>query len=89
MDVPHEMRVSYYKRRLEDHAKCLQAIEAQKTEFIETVGHQMKGNAEPYGFDELAVIGKDLELAAKAKDWQKIKNLVEKFGSYLTHNEIQ
>lgn len=89
MELPHELRVSYYNRRLDDYAGCLKAIEAQKTDFLETVGHQMRGNAEPYGFNELAVIGKDLEIAAKAKDWQAIKSLVEKFGTYLTLHPLR
>lgn len=89
MDIPYEMRVTYYKRRLEDYSACLKAIENQKTDFLQTVGHQMKGNAQPFGFDELAVIGNELEIAAKANDWQKIKILVEKFGIYLSQNAIQ
>jgi HPt (histidine-containing phosphotransfer) domain-containing protein len=88
MDVTLEMRQNYLKRRNDDYTKCLIEIKNKKTDFLETIGHQLRGNAEPFGFDELAIIGKELEKAAKASDWQSIMACVEKFGIYLSKQKI-
>jgi HPt (histidine-containing phosphotransfer) domain-containing protein len=88
MDVTLEMRQNYLKRRRDEYAKCLIEIENKKITFLETIGHQMKGNAQPFGFDELATIGNELEKAAKVSDWQSIKACVEKFGIYLSKQEL-
>ena len=88
MDVTLEMRQNYLKRRLDDYKKCLIEIENKKTDFLETIGHQLRGNAEPFGFDELAIIGQELEEFSKASDWQNIKLCIEKFGNYLAKQKL-
>jgi HPt (histidine-containing phosphotransfer) domain-containing protein len=88
MDVTLVMRQNYLKRRRDEYAKCIIEIKNKKTDFLETIGHQLRGNAQPFGFDELAIIGNELEKAAKVSDWQSIKDCVEKFGIYLSKQDL-
>lgn len=86
MEIPPVMKSNYFTRRLKDHTDCLKAIEEKNFEPLERIGHQMKGNAQTFGFEDLAWIGDKLEIAALEKDWVRITTLVKKFGSYLEKN---
>lgn len=83
MDIPENMKVTYIERRRKDYIDCLAAIESKNADVLKRVGHQMKGNALSFGFDDLAGIGENLENAAEKKDWEQIKVCVTQFGSYL------
>lgn len=88
MDVPIEMKTLYFQRRLKDHSDCLAALENKDIKNLERIGHQMKGNAVCFGFDELGDIGEQLENASIKKDWDEIAQSVEKFGNYLSKNSV-
>lgn len=79
--IPHEMKVVYIQRRLSDFAECHKAIEIGDFYFLEKIGHQVKGNAESFGFDALSPIGIALEAAAKEKNIENIKKAVQDFGT--------
>lgn len=79
--VPHEMKVVYIQRRLSDFAECNRAIESGDYSFLEKVGHQVKGNAQSFGFDSLSPIGIALETAAKERNIENIKKAVQDFGT--------
>lgn len=83
MDIPEEFRLQYIERRQSDLQSCLEAI--QKNEFgtLERIGHQMKGNATSFGFDDLAVIGENLETAAKNQDLARAQDITKNFQTYL------
>ena len=83
MDIPQEFRVQYIERRQSDLQSCLEAI--QKSEFgtLERIGHQIKGNATSFGFDELATIGELLEDAAKKQDLARAEDITKNFQVYL------
>jgi HPt (histidine-containing phosphotransfer) domain-containing protein len=75
------MKVVYIQRRLSDLAECNKAIESGDFSFIEKVGHQVKGNAQSFGFDILSPIGIEMEAAAKAGHIDSIKKAVLDFGT--------
>ena len=79
--IPHEMKVVYIQRRLSDFAECNRAIETGDYSFLEKVGHQVKGNAQSFGFDSLSPIGIALEAAAKERNVDNIKKAVQDFGT--------
>lgn len=79
--IPHEMKVVYIQRRLSDFAECNRAIETGDFSFLEKVGHQVKGNAQSFGFDALSPIGVALEAAAKERNIENIKKAVHDFGT--------
>ncbi|MES2803771.1 MAG: Hpt domain-containing protein [Bdellovibrionota bacterium] len=81
MQVPVEARQKYLDRRKQDITACNEAIAKQDFHFLERIGHQIKGNAVTFGFDELTHVAVAMEQAAKAKDLTQLKELVEKFAS--------
>ncbi len=79
--IPHEMKVIYIQRRIADIIECNKAIETGDFAFLEKVGHQVKGNAQSFGFDELSPIGIALEEAAKSRNIPGLKKIVQDFDS--------
>lgn len=83
MDIPEEMKAKYIERRKQDYATCVDALKNNDFETFLRIGHQLKGNAASFGFDDLGLIAAELETAAKVKDLSQIKNLLTKFESFL------
>ena len=83
--VPHEMKVIYIQRRLSDLEECRRAIESGDFPFLEKIGHQVKGNAQSFGFDSLSPIGIELEKAAKDRDIPNLKKAVDDFTVAVAH----
>ena len=79
-NVPHEIKVVYINRRKLDLIECNKALETGDFLFLEKVGHQVKGNAQSFGYDFLASYGVDLETAAKSKDLSRAKTIVFEFN---------
>lgn len=77
-DIPKEMQESYLSRRMIELDELTSYLAKKAWKAIETVGHQIKGNAESYGFPKLSVIGKDLENAARLQDERVIAEVLEK-----------
>jgi HPt (histidine-containing phosphotransfer) domain-containing protein len=84
IDVPEEFRIAYIHRRKADFIECLKALESCDFDFLEKIGHQVRGNAQSFGFDELSPVGTNLEKAAKAKDLSMARKIVENFGEILS-----
>ena len=83
VDIPVEMKAKYLERRKQDYTDCLNAFFKSDFETFLRIGHQLKGNAASFGFDDLGVIAADIEQAAKNKDLAKIKILLDKFETFL------
>lgn len=80
MEVPPEARQKYLDRRKLDIIACQEALDKKDFVFLERIGHQIKGNAITFGFDELTKIAVALEIAAKDQDLQKLSELVGQFN---------
>lgn len=62
MDLPASMYLNYLARRKVDHARLTSALATpQGLDDFKTVGHQIKGNATSFGFDDLVSIGERME----------------------------
>ena len=59
--LPREMYVTYLERRKAELERLRQAASEGRVDDFKVVGHQLKGNAPSYGFEDLAVIAKELE----------------------------
>lgn len=57
MQLPFEMYQNYVVRRDEDYKELLVALEKSDVTPFKKIGHQIKGNASSFGFEDLAVIG--------------------------------
>lgn len=83
IQIPQDAINKYIERRFQDLDGCRKAIASGDYSFIERVGHQIKGNALTFGFDELAPIGADMESFAGEKNIKEIMTAVDKFENYL------
>ena len=64
------------------------ALEQSDYEAILILGHTMKGAGGGYGFDAITDMGQSLEQAAKIKDSEEIRKLVEELSTYLERVEV-
>ncbi|MBC7743012.1 MAG: Hpt domain-containing protein [Bdellovibrionaceae bacterium] len=83
IDIPLDARLKYVERRKQDLADCRTAISKLDFKCLERVGHQIKGNATTFGFDELSTIAIEMENQALKKDVEKLKTTLKKFETYL------
>ncbi len=83
MDVPEEMMNRYFERRKRDLEECVRHLRDGKLNFIEKVGHQLKGNADTFGYPELSEIGKELEVAAQEGSHDQISFAIDKFRDWV------
>lgn len=79
MQVPVEARQKYLERRKQDVIASKEALSKLDYAFLERLGHQIKGNAITFGFDELTHIAVAIEQAAKTKDTAQLQELVTRF----------
>ncbi|MBO9668350.1 MAG: hypothetical protein J7501_16240 [Bdellovibrio sp.] len=67
-------QVRYLVRRIDELAR-IEISEPVDFELAKKWGHQVKGNAESFGFPELTASGIELEKFAEAKDTVKVRLL--------------
>ena len=78
-DVSLELQVKYLRKRLEEIAALdLRSLNLSATRKI---GHQVRGNAKPFGFEELGPIGTRLESASVSKDAETAASLIQELRS--------
>ncbi len=80
MEIPPKLKQNYIRRRQEDIINCEAALKNDDFKTIEVVGHQMKGNGLSFGFESIAALGQQLELAAKNKNRDELAELMSKFS---------
>lgn len=62
MDLPASMYLNYLARRKADHDRLTAALaKGAAMDDFKTIGHQIKGNAASFGFNELVLIGEQME----------------------------
>lgn len=84
MDLPQEFYVNYITRREKDLEALTQAAQAQDVEVFKRVGHQIKGNAESFGFGELTMIAQEIEKVSAADlSAKKDDEVLKKFSSWI------
>jgi len=73
----------YLENRRRDCVEIGRLLASGGMEYIQTLGHRMKGSGGSYGFDEISAIGEALELAAQVPDFEGIKSAVGRLEKYL------
>lgn len=89
--VPEELRdiaPSYLESRKRDLGTLKDALTRKDFDFIAKLSHKTKGTAGGYGFDELSVIAKSLEIAAKSQNPADTTTAFEAMQRYLADVEI-
>lgn len=84
IDIPEEVRRKYLERRKTDFEDCQKAIKENNFEVLARVGHQIKGNASTFGFDDLSTIAIQMEEGALQKDSQKLTTVMKQFSDFLS-----
>jgi HPt (histidine-containing phosphotransfer) domain-containing protein len=78
----------YLENRHLDCAEIEQLLGTGGMESIQVLGHRMKGSGGSFGFDEISIIGEDLELAAQITDVEGIKSAVVRLERYLARVSV-
>lgn len=88
MDLPASMYVNYLARRKADHARLTEALATQAgVEDFKVVGHQIKGNATSFGFDDLVSIGEQMEKIQPTQLQSDGKKLLNDFWQWIVATE--
>jgi HPt (histidine-containing phosphotransfer) domain-containing protein len=88
MDLPPSMYVNYLARRKADHARLTAAMGSpQGIDDFKTVGHQIKGNASSFGFNELVSIGEAMEKLSVVQLPTDGRQLLEDFWHWIISTE--
>ncbi|MFQ5639284.1 MAG: response regulator [bacterium] len=75
----------YYLNNLRERHQALSgALERSEFEEIGFIGHNIKGSGSSYGFDDITVLGHDIEQAAKAHDSKRLKDLLKRFEDLIS-----
>lgn len=78
----------FLQNRSKDLQMIQDALKDGDADTIRRIGHKIKGSAGGYGFDEMSLLGKDLEEAGKNMDLKMARSSTEKLKEYLEHIEI-
>jgi HPt (histidine-containing phosphotransfer) domain-containing protein len=84
VDIPNEARLKYIERRRTDLENCRKALLQDDFKTLAQVGHQIKGNAITFGFEELGILATELESSALEKDKKQLGLILDRFGLYIT-----
>ena len=88
MDLPASMYVNYLARRKADHAKLSAAISSgHALDDFKIVGHQIKGNAVSFGFDDLVSIGERMEKISLANVTSDGSAILSEFWIWIERTE--
>ncbi len=79
---------NFLENKEKDINKINESLEKGDFETIERLGHSMKGSGSIYGFDGITELGKTIEISAKEKNAEEIKNNVSELKNYLGRVEI-
>jgi len=77
MEVPVELKRKYLERRVQDIQHLISSLEKNDFAPAAKLGHQVKGNAVTFDFPQMAPIGIEIELAAKAHNKEALKLLIQ------------
>lgn len=89
--VPNELEdlVKQYLKSLHEYMELFVAAYA-KSDFkqIAQIAHKIKGCAGSYGFDELSILGGNLETNALTADSDQVKKYIEDYVFYIQNVKI-
>ena len=72
-----------------DLDKMVSAMELRDFEELIRLGHTTKGTGSGYGFKGMGVIGREIELAASARDLSGVRAQVDNLARYLDTVQVE
>ncbi len=79
----------FLENRNMDVEKLRSALDDNDFENLRSIGHSIKGVGGGYGFDQMSVLGADIESAAKESNATEIREIINQLNDYLQHVEIE
>lgn len=89
MKLPRELKKKYLDRRLEDIKLLRLTLDQGDFSHALRVGHQVKGNAVTFEVPRLAPIGNEMETAAKRRDMEKLRILIQRMEVELMGVQVE
>ncbi len=89
MKLPIELKKKYLDRRLEDIKLLRLTLDQGDFSHALRVGHQVKGNAVTFEVPRLAPIGNEMETAAKRRDMEKLRILIQRMEVELMGVQVE
>lgn len=83
MEIPIEMRQNYLERRFEELSVLRQNIKNPDFLLLKKCGHQIKGNARSFDFDDLTKIAIQFEEIAESKNQDQLLSAICNFENCL------
>lgn len=84
-----ELAPNYLQNRIRDLDILKDALTRKDLAAIAKLSHKTKGSAGGYGFGELGVLAKKLELAAKSQDLEETGRVLIEMKNHLDRVEIR
>lgn len=81
--LPDNIKKNYIERRKTDLINCRQALADLNFKYLASIGHQIKGNAISFGYEELGLIAIEIEDLALKTDAQNLVKTLNRFENYL------
>jgi HPt (histidine-containing phosphotransfer) domain-containing protein len=85
MIIPEEARVKYIERRKKDVESLKSALAAHTFDEFKRIGHQLKGNAASFGYQDLEKVAIQMEAAGEKQDVQEASRQLQLFERWLSH----
>ena len=81
--IPDDVRNRYIERRKKDLIDCRHALSKRDFKYFAFIGHQIKGNALTFGYDELTPIALEMEKYGAEQNVDRLHNLLNRFEAFL------
>jgi HPt (histidine-containing phosphotransfer) domain-containing protein len=83
-----ELAPRFLAHRRGDVDRLREAIDRADFEAVRSIGHAMKGSGAAYGFDDITLLGDEIERLAKSGDASALAAAVENLTDYLDSVEV-
>ena len=86
MEIMKDQKLVYLTRRQTEVAQLKQSLNEESFELALMIGHRLKGHGETFGFPRISNLGIEMELAAKEKDKEKLRSMVDLLDENVEEN---
>ncbi|NJM09727.1 MAG: Hpt domain-containing protein [Bdellovibrionaceae bacterium] len=81
--IPEEARLKYLERRKKDIESLRTALATKTYDEFKRIGHQLKGNAASFGYNDLEKVAIQLEVAGERQDLHEASRQLGLFEQWL------
>lgn len=85
--LPEDLRQRYIARRHQDTLDCFVKLSNLDWAYFERLGHQLKGNASSFGYEDLRDIALRIESFAQMRNLAELKATLEDFKNWVAEKK--